>query len=196
MTKDSSLGFSWACLGLALTLAGCASSGSWKGAEAEKAYDKELEASRLAAIRNSDDYYQYHKDGVIYVLSDKADVANFLKFNEIPKTVTMIGGGPAGERVVFSLTKNEAKAMETKVGFKGGAQQMFEGTLQGYEKEFYGEVMKADRYHVFGNWAELQSFLKSGAANSVSTGSTADGKPVVFTTANPEVLKRFKELHG
>lgn len=192
MSKHSA----WAVVTSVLLLAACGTQGGWRGADAEKAYDKELEASRLAAVRNSDDYYEYHRDGEILVLADKKDVQVFLKANEIPLRVTQIGGGPNGERLVFALMKNEAKAMEKKVGYKGGAQQMYEGTLEGHAKGFYGEVMKNDRYYVFGTWADLKAFRQSGKANPVASGTSADGKPVVFTTDNAEVLARFKELHG
>lgn len=177
-------------------LTACGTKGGWMGAEAEKKYDKDLEAQRLAAVRNSDDYYEYHVDSEIIVLADRKDVQTYLTAGEIPLRVTKIGGGPNGERLVFALVKNEAKAMEQKVGYKGGAQQMYEGTLEGNDKGFYGEVMKDGRYVVFGAWKDLQAFRQSGAANPVSSGATADGKPVTFTTENPDVLARFKELHG
>jgi predicted small lipoprotein YifL len=186
----------WMTPVLALALAACGTKGAWMGADAEKAYDKELEASRLAAVRNSDDYYEYHVDNEIIVLADKKDVKTYLTAAEIPLRVTKIGGGPNGERLVFGLVKNEAKAMEKKVGYKGGAQQMYEGTLEGNDKGFYGEVMKDGRYVVFGSWKDLQAFRQSGAANPVSSATTADGKPVTFTTDNAEVIARFKELHG
>lgn len=179
-----------------LVLTACGAKGGWMGAEAEKKYDKELEAQRLAAERNSDDYYEYHLDNEIIVLADRKDVKTYLTAGEIPLRVTKIGGGPNGERLVFGLVKNEAKAMEKKVGYKGGAQQLYEGTLEGNDKGFYGEVMKGGGYVVFGSWQDLQSFRKSGAANAVSSATTADGKPVTFTTGNPDVLARFKELHG
>jgi hypothetical protein len=186
----------WMTLALAGLLGACGVKGGWMGAAAEKKYDDELAAQRLASVRNSDDYYEYHLDNEILVLSDKKDVKVYLTANEIPLRVTRIGGGPNGERLVFALMKNEAKAMEKKVGYKGGAQQMYEGTLEGNDKGFYGEVMKGGSYFVFGTWKDLQAFRQSGAANPVSTGTAADGKPVTFTTDNADVLARFKELHG
>jgi hypothetical protein len=186
----------WMTLALASLLGACGVKGGWMGAAAEKKYDDELAAQRLASVRNSDDYYEYHLDNEILVLSDKKDVKVYLTANEIPLRVTRIGGGPNGERLVFALMKNEAKAMEKKVGYKGGAQQMYEGTLEGNDKGFYGEVMKGGSYFVFGSWKDLQAFRQSGAANPVSTGTAADGKPVTFTTDNADVLARFKELHG
>ena len=186
----------WAALAPVVLLAACGTKGAWMGAANEKVYDKELEAARLAAVRNSDDYYEYHVGDEILVLADKKDVKVYLTAGEIPLRVTKIGGGPNGERLVFALVKNEAKAMEKKVGYKGGAQQMYEGTLDGNDKGFYAEVMKGDRYYVFSSWADLQAFRKGGTAASASSGTTADGKPVLFTTTAPEALERFKELHG
>jgi len=186
----------WMVPVLAGLLAACGAKGGWMGAEKEKSYDKDLEAQRLAAVRNSDDYYEYHVEGEILVLADKKDVKVYLTAGEIPLRVTQIGGGPNGERLVFALVKNEAKAMEKKVGYKGGAQQMYEGTLEGNDKGFYGEVLKGGRYTVFGSWKDLQAYRQSGATNEISSGATADGKAVTFTTDNPDVLSRFKELHG
>ena len=186
----------WILPAAAGLLAGCGVKGGWMGAEAENKYDAELAAQRLASVRNSDDYYEYHLDNEIIVLADKKDVQVYLKANEVPLRVTRIGGGPNGERLVFGLVKNEAKAMEKKVGYKGGAQQMYEGTLEGNDKGFYAEVMKDGRYVVFGSWKDLQAFRQSGQAASVATHTAGDGKPVTFTTDNPDVLARFKELHG
>lgn len=186
----------WMAPVLAGMLAACGAKGGWMGADAEKAYDKELAAKRLASVVNNDDYYEYHVGDEILVLADKKDVQVYLTAGEIPLRVTKIGGGPAGQRLVFALVKNEAKAMEKKVGYKGGAQQMYEGTLEGNDKGFYGEVLKGGRYLVFGSWKDLQAFRQSGTAGAVASGTAADGKPVTFTTDNPDVLARFKELHG
>jgi hypothetical protein len=195
-TGKTTMKNAWMLLATAGVLAGCGVKGGWMGAEAEKKYDSELAAQRLASVRNSDDYYEYHVENEIIVLADKKDVQTYLTANEIPLRVTKIGGGPNGERLVFGLVKNEAKAMEKKVGYKGGAQQMYEGTLEGNDKGFYAEVMKGGRYVVFGSWKDLQAYRQSGEAAGVSTGTTADGKPVTFTTDNADAIKRFKELHG
>jgi len=186
----------WMAPVLAGLLAACGTKGGWMGAEAEKGYQKELAVKRMTAQHNNDDYYEYHVENEIIVLADKKDVQVYLTANEIPLRVTKIGGGPNGERLVFGLVKNEAKAMEKKVGYKGGAQQMYEGALDGHDKTFYGEVLKGGRYVVFGSWRDLQAWRQSGAASAVSTGTATDGKPVTFTTDSPDVMARFKDLHG
>ena len=48
----------WMLPVLAGLLAGCGVKGGWMGAAAEKKYDDELAAQRLASVRNSDDYYE------------------------------------------------------------------------------------------------------------------------------------------
>lgn len=191
-----SVKFRWMAPLLAVALAACGVKGGWMGAEKEKAYDKELQEKRLASVHNNDDYYEYHLGHEIIVLADRKDVQVFLTANEIPLRVTKIGGGPNGERLVFGLVKNEAKAMEKKVGYKGGAQQMYEGLLEGNDKTFYGQVMKNGRYVVFGSWKDLQAYRQSGTASAVSSGTASDGKPVTFATDSPDAVKRFKELHG
>lgn len=176
---------------------GCGTKGGWMGADAEKKYDKELEASRLASINNNDDYYEFHKDGVIYVISDKKDLKNFLAFDEIPKTVTKIGGGPRGERVVFSLTSTEAKAMEGKVGFQGGAQRMYEGAVSGLDKGFFGFVSKGGKITAFDNWNELAAFRKSGkvpAGAQTVKGAGPKGELVVFAKKTDELKAKFAEM--
>ncbi|MEK6806116.1 MAG: hypothetical protein AABY95_05655 [Pseudomonadota bacterium] len=175
---------------------GCGTKGGWMGADAEKKYDKELEAQRLASINNNDDYYEFHKGGVIYVISDKKDLKNFLAFDEIPKTVTKIGGGPKGERVVFSVTSSEAKAMEKKVGMQGGAQRMFEGTLAGLDKGFFGFVVKGGKYHVFDNWTQLAAYKRSGKMPSGSktvAKAGPKGAAVVFANSGEELSKKFAD---
>jgi predicted small lipoprotein YifL len=165
-----------------LAMAGCGTKGGWMGADAEKAYDKELEAKRLAEQDNNDDYFEIHKDRRIYVLSDVKEYQSWLKTDEIPLVVTRIGAGPNGETVKLALIKKEAKAMEKIVGYKGGAQRMFEGELVGLEKGFYGEVHKSGKIWVFENGKDLAEFKKSGEAPCGITqpGAGPAGKTVVF----------------
>lgn len=179
-------------------LSGCAAKGTWMGADAEKTYDKELEIKRLAEVLNNDDYYEIHKDDRIYVIADAKIYKTWLQTGEIALNVTRIGGGPKGETLRMALTKNEAKAMEGKVGYKGGAQNMYEGTVAGLEKGFFGFVMKNDHYYAFDNWKQLDGFRKTGqmpaGANTVKNGAP-DGKTVTYANNSEELAKRFKETN-
>jgi hypothetical protein len=182
---------------LSLAAAGCGTKGDWMGADAEKAYDKEAEAKRMAAVLNNDDYYQIHLDGRVYVLADAKDFISLIKLGEVPKTVTKIGGGPNGERLIYDVSSNESKIMETKVGFKGGAQEMYEGTREGLEKGFFGVMFKDGQYVVTDSWAVAKQF-RSGAlpTGGVSAGTAPDGKSVSYIVGSDlkEVQARFEKL--
>lgn len=182
-----------------LATSGCATQGSWMGADAEKQYDKELDAKRLAEARNNDDYYEIRKDVRIYALADAKSYEVWVQTGEIPLVVTRIGAGPKGETVKLALTKNEAKAMEGKVGFTGGAQNLFEGKIEGLEKGFFGFVGDEQRYVVFDNWKQLDAYRKTGAipagATRVANGGPA-GATVVYATRSDELIARFKKLNG
>ena len=187
---------------LMVAVSGCAVKGGWMGAEAEKAYDKDLEAKRLAEANNNDDYYEIHKDGRIYVLSDAKDYKIWLSTDEIPLVVTRIGVGPKGETVKMGLIKREAKAMEAIVGYKGGAQRLFEGELKGLEKGFYGEVTKNGQTVVFNDWNVLDAYRKGG---SLSGGVPQDGlsgphgeKVLFVATKGPveDMTARFQAIYA
>lgn len=191
---------------LSVMLSACAVPGGWMGADAEKAYDKALQAKRTAEALNNDDYYEIHKDGRIYAFSDYKDYQIWVKTGEVPLVVTQIGSGPNGETVKLQLNKGEAKAMEKTVGYKGAAQKMFEGELLGIESGFYAEVIKPERIWVFENGKDLQAFRKSGEVPCGVTeiGAGPDGRTVVYAQNCKAAAKgkpttamaRFKKNYG
>jgi hypothetical protein len=190
----------WRTVAAAMSLlaaAGCGTKGDWMGADAEKAYDKEAEAKRMAAVLNNDDYYQVHLEGRIYVLADSKDFTSLIKLGEVPKTVTKIGGGPNGERLIYDVSSSESKIMETKVGFKGGAQEMYEGTREGLQKGFFGVMFKDGQYVVTDSWSVAKQF-RSGVLPSggVSAGPSPDGKTVSYIVSGDlkEAQARFEKL--
>src|SRR5581483_4277182 len=131
-----------------------------------------------------------------YVISDAKDYKNFVKLGEMPLAVTKFGAGPNGETVKMSLTKNETKGMEKKAGFRGGAQNLYEGTVEGLNKGFFGFVMTGDHYYVFDNWNQLASFRKSGQMTTADSGTAPDGKPVSYAFTSTELEKRFQDLNA
>ncbi|MGH8432776.1 MAG: hypothetical protein ACREUF_20500 [Solimonas sp.] len=185
-----------------VALAGCAVKDGWKGTVAESAYDKELAARRLAEELNNDDYWEIQRpdENRIYVLADLKSYQAWLQTGEIPLVVTQIGVGPNGETLKMGLVKDEAKAMEGKVGYKGGAQRMYQGETQGLEKGFYGEVHKGGAIYVFASWAELEAFRKGAAASGESvSGAGPKGEKVVFVgqAANDAETKgKFAKVYG
>src|SRR5262249_20569396 len=132
-------------------LSACAT-GHWMGAEAEATYDKNLEAQRATAVLNNDDYYEIHKEGRIVVIADLTDLKLYNSGLDFPLRVTRIGGGPGGETVVFDIAKPEAGK---KSGF--GSVEMYDGRRAGSDKNFYGEVVNAKGYFVFGDWKQLDA---------------------------------------
>ena len=192
--------------GLVLSLTGCATPGGWMGAEAEKAYEKDLAAKRMAEAFNNDDYYEIHKDGRIYAFSDYKDYQSWLKTDEVPLVVTKIGAGPNGETVKLQLNKAEAKAMEKTVGYKGATQKMYEGELVGIDTGFYAEVIRPERVWVFENGKDLHEFQKSGEVpcGITNIGAGPGGKTVVYAQnckaaakGKPEAaMARFKKNYG
>lgn len=182
-----------------VALTGCAVKDGWRGAAAEKQYDKDLETRRLAESLNNDDYWEIHRDGRIYVLADLKGYQTFLQTDEIPLVVTRIGAGPNGETVKLALVKNEAKAMEGKVGYKGGAQRMFEGETAGLAKGFYGEVHKDNVVYVFADWSELQAFRQSGSAQGAEVAAGGPkGEKLVFAGKgdNADTRAQFARVYG
>lgn len=176
--------------GLALLLAGCAGKETWKGAAAEKQYDKELEAQRMVALINNDDYYEYHLDGRIYVLADAKDLGEFIGTGEIPLRITRIGAGPSGETVVFGIAGPERNK---KDGF--GSVELFDGRRQGYDKSFYAEVFKDQRYLVFGDWASFSAYRNGVPFTAARTLPGPKGTQVLFARADDALVSRFNSLH-
>ena len=180
-----------------LAMTGCAAKGGWMGAEAEKNYDKELDAKRLAGILNNSDYYEFTKDGRIFVVANPKDYQVYLRAGEIPLRVTKFGAGPKGETVIYALTKNESKAMEKIVGYQGGAQKMYEGKLEGIAVGFFGLVIKDDTDYVFSKWSDLQAFKASGSATGYSEPGP-DGHTVIYVNAAQrpaDLADRLKRLY-
>ena len=187
-----------ALLGLSafVCLAASAADQGWMGAAAEKAYDKDLDAKRLAEALNNDDYYELMHEGRVMVFSDAKDYKVWLKTGEMPLGVTRFRAGPNGETVKMSLTKTETKAMEKVVGYKGGAQNLYEGNIEGLAKGFFGFLKQGDTYYVSDSWKALAALKKGGA----SDGATAqwDGKSIVYLGAASvpaELAARFAALH-
>lgn len=174
---------------LSVLLSGCAINGGWMGAAAEKEYDKDLEIRRLAEVLNNEDYYEFERDGRIYVLSDAKDYNNYLKTNEVVLSTKKIGGGPEGKTIVYGLIKNEAKMMEKDPKVQGAAQKMYEGKLRGLDKDFFGLVIQNDVYYVFSSWKDVEAFKTSGAATGFKE-TDSSGHEVVYVGAasKPDAL--------
>lgn len=185
----------------ALGATACVTKGSYMGLEKEKAYDAELAVTRLTEVVNNDDFFELRKDNTIYVFTDPKSYKIWLSTEEIPLVVTKFRVGPNGEKAKFQLSKNETKAMETSVGYKGASQKMYEGGLEGTSKGFFGFVYtEADNaYFVFDNWNALKAYKASGGTPAGFTASNGPkGAKVVYVGASSEpaeLAKKFAALH-
>lgn len=185
---------------VALAASACANKDSYMGLEKEKAYDAELAVKRLTEVNNNDDYFELLKDNTIYVFTDAKSYKIWLSTDEIPLVVTKFRVGPNGEKAKFQLTKNETKAMETAVGYKGSSQKMYEGALDGMPKGFFGFVYSeaSNTYTVFDNWAALKAFKANGSATGYTADNGPKGAKVVYAGASSEpaeLAKKFAALH-
>lgn len=183
----------------ALSATACATKDTYMGAEKEKGYEAELAVKRLTEVNNNDDYFELRKDNTIFVFTDAKSYKIWLSTDEIPLLVTKFRVGPNGEKGKFQLTKNETKAMETSVGYKGASQKMYEGTLDGMPKGFFGFVYNesSNTYFVFDNWNALKGFKASGSADGFS-GTSVKGAKVVYAGASSEpaeLAAKFAKLH-
>ena len=183
----------WMAPAVAGLLAACGTTGGWQGAGAEKMYDQALEAQRATAVLNNDDYYELHKDGRIYVIADAGDLREFLGNGELPLRVTRIGGGPKGETIVFGIARPESKK---KDGF--GAVEMYDGKRTGAAKDFYAEICRDGKCYVFGSWADLDAFRKSGSASGLSSAGITgpNGEAVMVAQPADALIARFKTVHA
>jgi hypothetical protein len=190
-----------ALLGMAvLSVTACATKNSYLGADKEKAYEADLAVQRLSEELNNDDYFELRKDNTIFVFTDAKSYKIWLSTHEIPLVVTKFRVGPNGEKAKFQLSKNETKAMEKQVGYKGASQKMYEGELEGLSKGFFGFVYSGESYFVFDNWNALKAFKTSGGEASGFTASNGpEGAKVVYVGASSEpaeLAKKFAELHS
>ncbi len=192
--KAALLGF------VALSATACATKDTYMGAEKEKSYEAELNVKRLTEVNNNDDYFELRRDNTIFVFTDAKSYKTWLSTNEIPLLVTKFRVGPNGEKGKFQLIKNETKAMETSVGYKGASQKMYEGVLEGVAKDFFGFVYleTSNTYTVFDNWNALKAFKASATAEGFTASNGPMGAKVVYAGASTEpaeLAAKFAKLH-
>ena len=182
-------------LGLAATLGACAVDGAWMGADDESAYEQARDAGRLAAPRDNRFYAEIHRDGRIHVFADADAYARFRWSGRVAHAVTAIGAD--GQAVQFALNPVEAREQEQRVGYRGAAQQMFEGRLAGHGDGFYGEVHRDGRIYVFASWSELQQFRRDGhVADAERLVDFGPEQQTVIVAGPPDIaLARFRALH-
>jgi hypothetical protein len=118
----------------------------------------------------------YPKEGRIWAFGDVKNYLMFMEHGEVTLTRTRIGIGPNGETVVFGITAEDVKNNQPSA-----AELVFDGKVAG-AAHFYAEVVKAGRYHVFGEWQDLQDYLAHGEIIYTFTeiGTGPKGETVIY----------------
>lgn len=187
LTKQAFMPYAVASLVALTTLAGCATqSGS--------------QASDHAQTAQAAHYFMvFHENGRVYAFGDKANYQLFLNTDEVPLTRTRIGGGPDGQTVIFGITKAESKKLKELTA----AEKFFDGKV-GDVGEFYGEVFRNGRYHVFGEWKDFKDYLSHKEITFTFTeiGTGPKGETVIYALNSKtkkqgrpvKLVEQFKKL--
>lgn len=75
---------------------------------------------------------------------------------------------------------------------------MYDGKRAGSTKDFYAEINRDNRYYVFGSWADLDAFRKSGSASGLSSAPVngPNGETVMVSQPADALVARFQTLHA
>lgn len=172
------------------TLAGCATQSGTAAAPAQQE-----QAAKAAHY-----FMVFHENGRVYAFGDEQNYRLFLNTDEVPLTRTRIGGGPDGQTVVFGITKAESK----KLNELTAAEKFFDGKVDDVG-DFYGEVFRNGRYHVFGEWKDFKDYLshKEITFTFTEVGTGPKGETVIYALNSKtkkqgrpvKLVEQFKKLH-
>jgi hypothetical protein len=156
-------------------LGGCASNQA--STPAAKVETTPAVAKTEAPAQKQTYFLVYHENGRIYAMTDSKIYMNFLNTDEVPLTRTRIGAGPDGETVIFGITKADSKDL-TKPTV---AEDVFDGRAK-VVGDFYGEVLRNGRFHVFGSWKDFQDYLahKEITFTYTEIGTGPKGETVIY----------------
>lgn len=180
--------------GLATGIAGCATdTGSGSGSAAAP-------AAQAQASTAPHYFVVYPKEGRMWAFGDVKTYLMYMEHGEVALTRARIGAGPGGQTVVFGITGDDVKKKQPSMG-----EQFFDGKVTG-GKEFYGEIVKGGRYHVFGEWQDFKDYMAHGEVILTFTeiGTGPKGETVIYAlnknTAKAgkpvKLIEKFKSLRG
>ncbi len=182
--------------GLAAGLAGCATgTGAGSGSAPAPAAKAQAQASTAPHY-----FIVYPKDGRLWAFGDVKTYLMDMEHGEVALTRARIGAAPDGKTVVFGITNDDVNKNQASMG-----ELFFDGKVKG-GSEFYGEVVKNGRFHVFGEWQDFKDYMDHGEViltfTEIGTGpkgetviyalnknTAAAGKPV-------KLIEKFKNLRG
>jgi len=182
----------------ALGIAGCATdTGSGSGA-APAAQAAPAPAAQAATAPHY--FVVYPKEGRLWAFGDVKTYLMYMEHGEVALTRARIGAGPGGQTVVFGITNDDVKKNQPSMG-----ERFFDGKVTG-GSDFYGEVVKGGRYHVFGEWQDFKDYMDHGEVILTFTeiGTGPKGETVIYAlnkkTASAgkpvKLIEKFKSLRG
>ncbi|MGH7185893.1 MAG: hypothetical protein ACREIB_06415, partial [Pseudomonadota bacterium] len=79
-----------------------------------------------------------------------------------------------------------------------GAVEMYDGKREGAKKGFYAEICRDNQCYVFGSWADLDAFRKSGDTSTLSKADVTGpaGEAVMVAQPSETLIERFKTVHA
>lgn len=143
-------------------------------------------------------YVVLPESGRVHAFGDLKNYQDFLNHGEVTLTRTKIGEGPGGATLVFGITGDDVKGNRPSLGEKAMSGQF------GGAPEFYGEVLKGNRFYVFGDLKDMKDFLAFGEVpySFTEIGSGPKGETLVYVMNKDSVkggkpmnrVERFKSL--
>lgn len=157
-------------------------------------------ATQPATVPTQNYFLVFHENGRIYPIADAKNYLAFLDVDELIYTRTRVGAGPAGETVVFGIQKKEADDLDKP----SLAEQLYDGKME-VAGQFYGEVVKDGRFHVFGTWQDFKDYLvnKEITYTFTEVGSGPKGETVIYAMNKKTskegrpvaLIEAFKQFH-
>ncbi|MEZ5615720.1 MAG: hypothetical protein R3E35_10920 [Rhodocyclaceae bacterium] len=163
------------------TIGGCASHNASNGGQAGAApaatHSAQTHSAQTHSAQRQTFFMVHHQNGRLYAMTDPKLYLGLLENGEVPLTRTRIGAGPAGETVIFGITKADSKKLDKPTD----AERIFDGKF-GEVGAFYGEVVRNGRFHVFGEWKDFQDYLRNKEITFTYTevGTGPKGETVIY----------------
>jgi len=187
--------------GLAAGIAGCAANTGSSGSTSAPAAQASTAPAAQAPASTAPHYFVvYPKDGRLWAFGDVKTYLMYMEHGEVALTRARIGAGPEGKTVIFGITNDDVKKNQPSMG-----ELFFDRKVTG-ASDFYGEVVRNGRYHVFGEWQDFKDYMDHGEVILTFTdiGTGPKGETVVYAlnkkTASAgkpvKLIEKFKGLRG
>ena len=199
--------FATAVVAGALLLAGCetttvpaAAPKSAAASAPAPAAAAQATASAPASAAMTQYFMAMPEGGRWWIFGDAKNYLDYVAHGEVQLTRTRIGVGPSGQTVIFGITNDDVKKNAPSAG-----ELFFDGKSQ-VTGPFYGEIYRGGRFLVFGEWADMQDYLKHNEVIFTHTrvGEGPKGETVIYALNKQTVkegpptklISQFNALRG